>query len=319
MAMGETAREYFERTKLIVHGAPDSMLERRERWYALVIDDTPFGEHDASEPHFEERAALAMILVSCGVDREISHIRRVEERQDAHTADFEAELNDGRIVRIEVTQFNDQDALTYQNHWNAVFDIVQERRRADANLSKHLVGLGVVFDIPNASLPYSIKQEAAGEILSVLTELDPSAVLRNSVVVPDKYPILHHCGARYCIADRAAPETSVKFTLPLGLSDVDRILDSVPVQLAKKAAKYGGYSDAGKVPVWLAVFARDEASGFNLPAIQEMMSNAKSIEVEPFERLMVANMVAGLLVDADRSRPAVYQSLTVSRREVPRG
>jgi hypothetical protein len=32
--------------------------------------------------------------------------------------------------------------------------------------------------------------------------------------------------------------------------------------------------------------------------------------VEPFERFMVANSVAGLLVDVDRSHPAIYRSLS---------
>jgi len=316
--MAEIVRDYFERTKLIVHGAPDSMEERRARWCALIIDGRPFGEHDTSEPRFEEKAELAMVLVSCDVDREVACVRRLQERSNVHTPDFEARLHDGRAVRIEVTQFNDQDAMTYQNQWNAVFDIVQTRVKEHRDLTQRLQGLGIVFDLPNASPPYDIKQAGAEEILAILCDLDPSAARGRAIVISDAFPLLHHCGASYYMAETNEAETRIQFSLPLGLSDVDRILDSVPVMLAKKAAKYDGYSDGGTIAVWLAVFARDEASGYNLTAIQELKRTAKAITVEPFERLMISNAVAGLLVDADRTHPSIYRSLSVPRCEIAR-
>lgn len=295
----------------------DPMTQRYLRWCALVIDGRQFGDHPMPDPHFEEKAALAIILVSCGVDQDVVCARRLEERQTVHTPDFEAMLRNGQTVRIEVTQFNDQDAMTYQNQWNAVFGIVQHRRAEDPTLRQHLCGLGIVFEIPRASPKFEIASDVAEEILSLLRSIDRN-IVRRPVVVPEAFPALHYCGATYQIADTGLSHSTVRFALPLGISDPQRILASVPVRIAAKAAKHFDYSDGGAVPVWLAVFARDEAAGYNLTAIQELARTAKEVTVEPFERLMIANTVAGLLVDANRMGPAYYRSLTVPLCEIPR-
>ena len=294
------------------------MEERRARWCALVFDGVPLGDHFTDAPHFEDMASLATVLVSCDVDYEIESLTRLVERQVVHTADFEALLRDGRTIRIELTQFTDSEAMCYQNHWDAVFDIVQEKRKRDSRLSDTLAGLAVVFVIPDGSPEYEVKEAAADEILAVLASIGRTTELRRAIKVSDTYPLLSSLGASFSITSRDEVVTRVQFRLPRSLSESIRILASVPVMMAKKAAKHEDYSDAGSIPVWLAVFARDQASGLNLAAIQELKRTAKDITVEPFERLMVANTVGGLFVDADRSHPAIYQSLSVSRCEMPR-
>ncbi|MGB7048258.1 MAG: hypothetical protein WBD57_08055, partial [Candidatus Cybelea sp.] len=219
------------------------MEERRERWCALVFDGVPLGDRFTGDPNFEEAASLAMVLVSCGVDREIESLTRLVERQGIHTPDFEARLREGRTVRIEVTQFTDSEAMGYQNRWGAVFDVVQDKRKSDPILSKALVGLAVVFIFVNGSPAYEIKEEVADEILAVLADLDRTTELHRAIKVPEKYPSLSHLGAHVSITSRNEATTKVQFRLPSWLSEVDRILASVPVMMAKKAAKHEGYSD----------------------------------------------------------------------------
>ncbi len=302
-----------------VDGAPDLMEERRQRWGAIVFDGTPLGEHPTNEENFEEAAQLAVVLVSCDVDGEVKSIRRLRERQVVHTPDFEAELHDGRTIRIEVTQFVDQKAMDFQNHWDAVFNALREIRKKDAALEAKLHGIQVVFDIPGGYPSNEVAADVAAEMATLLHSLDSDKDLRRRVDVPTAYPSLNYLDASYYIKVRNDKPGEVTFSLPVWLSDADEILNSVPRVVGKKSRKHQDYSDDGTVPVWLASFARDQAGGLGLTAIQELKRTARDIVVEPFERIMIANAVAGLLVNSDRATPAIYRSLSVERCEISRG
>lgn len=316
----ETARERWERTKVVVHGdhAPDLMAERRDRWSNVIVDGRPMGGHFTDETHFEEAACLAIILVSCDADREIKCLRRLPERQTTTTPDYEAALTDGRTVRIEVTQFVDQDTMDYQNRWNAVFNTVREVRKSDKDLDGRLLGLHIVFDFPRGAPSYETTEQVTGELVAVLQTFDSKLELFQRVAIPKAYPYLCRCGGIYSIQGRDDKPGTVLFTLPVWISNADRILDSANRMFDKKAGKHTGYSDNDAVTVWLAAFARDAAAGTNLTALYDLKANAKDILVEPFEQLMIANAVAGLRVDADRNHPAVFRSLTIPYCEIPR-
>lgn len=276
------------------------------------------GMHYTDEEHYEEAASLAIILVSCDVDHEVKCISRMAERQTTSTPDYVADLFDGRTVRIEVTNFVDQEAMDYQNYWLAVFKPLRKAIRADSVLSAKLKGKHLLFHFPNGAPKYEIAKTVGDELLELLRTCDVDLELLPRMAIPARFRCLGYFGGSYSIQKRDNAEGTVSFDLPHFISDADRILDSVKRGFEKKTSKHEGYSDDGAVPVWLAAFARDEAGGTNLTALYDLKSNAQNIVVDPFERFMVANTVAGLRVDADRSKPAVFRSLTVPYCEIPR-
>jgi hypothetical protein len=94
-------------------------------------------------------------------------------------------------------------------------------------------------------------------------------------------------------------------------------VDAAVAILANKKAKFPDYSDSGAFKVWLAVFASDGISAVGLSPIQKMRNVSAALNPAPFSRLMIADHVAGLLLESDMSKPAIYRSLS-EYREIPR-
>jgi hypothetical protein len=111
-------------------------------------------------------------------------------------------------------------------------------------------------------------------------------------------------------------EPQVQFRPSLILPNADRLVDTAVAILANKKPKFLDYSDNGAFKVWLAVFASDGISAVDLSAIQKMRNVSATLNPAPFSRLMIADHVAGLLIDSDMSKPAIYRSLS-EYREMP--
>ena len=314
-----TVREYYERTKREVIGAPSSLAPMRERIYSFVFDGKAFGDHYVDEPKYAECDMLANVLAWCAEDGEIVGIDSLVERKGTQTPDFEARLNDGRTVRIEVTQFADRKVRAYVGDLNEVFNRVQAARAEDAALAAHIAGMHFVFRFP-ADTPHGAdRAKAAGEVLRTVRSVDKNALRPTTWYRPptDCTVLVSH-GVTWGVSATGKPDTRVQFRPSLTLPTSGGMIDAAADVLSHKRSKHAGYSDGGAVEVWLAVFVSDGVSPVGLTAIKEMARRAASVDPLPFARLMIGNHVAGLLIPAEGGAPAVYRSVSERRREIPR-
>ena len=314
-----SVREWYEESKTIVVGAPDLLAPRRDAICRLGIDGRPFGEHFVDEPRYVESDLLANVLVACSIDSELSDIRSLPERSGTNTPDFEATiLSDHSRARIEVTQFTDALVRAYMGDLNSVFTPLQTAWRADAKISQRIHGMHVVFYFPLEAPRGRERGRARDEILSILRRIDRvSIAFGYRFNVPENCEVLRARDVTWSVTHLGDTEAKVQFRPSLTIPDATRIVNAAERILVDKKLKYPSYSDNGTVPVWLAVFVADGISGVGLTAIQTLSENVHSLKPDPFDRLLIANHVAGLRIDRDPSVPAIYQSLT-TYREVSR-
>lgn len=313
-----TVRDWYGQVKNPPIGAPDSLAPRRERICALVFDGLPLGEHFVDEPRYEESDMLANVLVACDVDREIASIESLPERGTKRTPDFEALLRGGRAVRIEVTQFADRAVRAYMGDLNSVFTPAQAAWREDAEILARIAGMHIFFDFPDDAPRGQSRRTAADEILRVLRSIEPADVRPMHLTEPPAdCKLLKSLNVLWAISAMGQADTRVQFRPPLTLADAGRVIAASSDTLRDKKGKHSDYSDNGQHDVWLAIFVSDGVSYVGLTAIQEMADNAANLDPHPFERLMIGNHVAGVLLDS-KQRFAIYRSVSVPYREIAR-
>lgn len=289
-----------------------NLPERGARICAIVFDGFPLGDHsvEPSGNRFGEKELLAMLLVSCEIDEEIRSIRTLEARPSIATPDFEAALKNGSIVRIEVTRFADRVIAEYMGNMHALFNIVQAVRRDDAALEAHIRGLHVLFDfvkVPRAA----VRQGVVDEMVHLLYAIRRDEIsLCEIIAVTAELPELQRLGATWAVMAANQTETYVRFRPPLELTDNARMVEVASAVLERKRRRYEEYSDGNTVPVWLAAFVTDTISGVGLTAIQKLASDVDELDPAPFQRVLIGNFVAGILID---STGAVYRSVSGNR------
>lgn len=294
-----------------------NLPERGARVCALMFDGTPLGNHpeETSGNRFGEKESLAMVLVSCEVDSEIQSIRTLEARPNTNTPDFEARQVNGSIVRIEMTRFADELIAEYMGNMNALFNIVQAVRRDNATLAAHIEGLHVLFDFdeaPRALFRHAVADEMVQLLLGIQRE---SATVFEVLEPPPECHQLRRLGVTWAVMAVDQPETYVRFQPPLDLADHRRMVSTAPTVLESKKRRYQQYSDSGSVPVWLAVFVADTISGSGLTAIQTLAGDVSQLDPAPFQRIVIGNFVAGIIIDSERSE---YCSVSSGRVAIKR-
>ena len=313
-----TVREWYELSKNPKIGTPDLLAPRRERICALVVNGKAFGDHFVDEPRYFETDLLANVLVSCEVDIQIASVKLLSERPGKSTPDFEAVLVDGDLVRIEVAQSADAALRGYVGALKHVFRPMQPTWRADTAIYSRIRGMHIIFSFPGSAPDGQDRYKAGEEILSILRRVDRRWVaLCYKLRPPADCPVLTELGVTWVIRSMSEVEPQVQFRPSLTLPDADRVVDAAIAILAGKKAKYPDYSDGGTFRVWLAVFASDGISAVGLSAIQKRRNGSAALNPAPFSCMMIANHVAGLLLDSDMSKPAIYRSLS-EYREIPR-
>jgi len=313
-----TVREWYELSKNAPIGAPDLLAPHRERICALVVDGKAFGDHFVNEDRYFETDSLANVLVSCEVDIQIASVKLLSERPGKNTPDFEAALVDGNLVRIEVTQSADAPLRAYVGALKHVFRPVQLTWRADAAICSRIRGMHIIFSFPGKAPHGQDRHRVGEEILSILRRIDRRWVaLCYRLRPPADCPVLTELGVTWVIRSTSEAEPQVQFRPSLTLPNADRVVDAAVAILANKKAKFRDYSDSGAFKVWLAVFASDGISAVGLSAIQKMRNVSAALNPAPFSRLMIANHAAGLLLESDMSKPAIYRSLS-EYREISR-
>ena len=313
-----TVHEWYELSKNPLIGAPDLLAPHRERICALVVDGRAFGDHFVDEPRYFETDLLANVLVSCEVDTQIASVKSLSERPGKNTPDFEAVLVDGNLVRIEVTQSADAPLRTYVGALRHIFRPVQLTWRADAAICSRIRGMHIIFSFPGNAPHGQDRHRVGEEILSILRRIDRRWVtLCYRLRPPTDCVVLTELGVTWVIRSMSEAEPQVQFRPSLTLPNADRVVDAAVAILANKKAKFRDYSDSGAFKVWLAVFASDGISAVGLSAIQKMRNKSAALNPAPFSRLMIANHAAGLLLESDMSKPAIYRSLS-EYREISR-
>lgn len=316
-----TVREWYEQSKNPPIGADDLLAPRRARICALNFDGVAFGNTFVDEDRYAERDMLANVVVACGVDTEIKGVTTLPVRRGKNTPDFAACLISGETVRVEVTRFADALVHAYMGDLHNVFTSLQEAWRADAAINTRIRGMHVIFYFPSEAPRGHDRSRARDEIMSILRRIDRISIADHYVYEPpDDCQVLRSLGVTWTVRPVDDGDAKVQFRPSLTISDASRAVEAAPVVLASKKSKYSDYSDDGTVAVWLAVFMSDGISGVGLTAIQILSEHVERLEPSPFARLMIANHVAGLTIDQDKAKPAIYQSLSgyrVIAREQP--
>src|SRR5581483_4700254 len=171
MSMPQTIREAHKVDIL------PSLQYRSDRVCSIVFDGIPLGDYpiEPAGNRFGEKEMLAMVLVSCEVDRCIESIQSLSERPGENTPDFQAKLQDQSLIRIEVTRFADSVVSAYMSNMNAMFNIVQATRRRVPSLEKHITGLHITFDFQVAPRP-NLRNAVAEDIVRLLFHIDRSRI-----------------------------------------------------------------------------------------------------------------------------------------------
>jgi len=124
-----TVCEHIDAMRVRVHGPRGE--ESMAVWYrslcALVVDGRPLGDHHLPQhkegmKRINEMMGIAGALIGANVDGEIRALRTLAPRPGVATPDFEADLIDGRTVRLETCALVDE---TQQRYINATGTIMQ--------------------------------------------------------------------------------------------------------------------------------------------------------------------------------------------------
>lgn len=311
MQSAKTLADYFELTKVHISGASDDMAPRRARWAALVIDGRPLGEYEVGVPrdknadkHFVEMQWLAIVLVACDFDLEIREIRSLPEESDA-TPDFEATLQDGSVVRIELTRLSDEREKRYVGAIRGIYLAVNralERGKPDSitgggEFWLRFYGAPAVtaVDIPNA----------ARELYDFIVN-DPRLrpVSRILHPAPPAYPTLYRLGVHVCHSDSDGT-TRVQIQPSLLEADRKAVTNSLRERHKEKADKQPVYARDGH-PIWLACYV-DTALFYPVGVIHDL-SQVDSFDPRPFDQVIVGCPNAGIVFEHPNSPPR-YVSL----------
>lgn len=289
-----TVYEHIDAMRVRVHGPrgekPMAVWDRRI--CALVVDGRPLGEHHLPQDkegskRINEMMGIAGALVGANVDSEIRALRSLMPRPGIATPDFEADIIDGRTVRLETCALV---AETQQRYVNAAGAIMQ---RVNAKIAT----------VPPvwAASPYYARSYArpvaptdigpvSRELAAFLTQNGPTLPITASMTkIGAPYSVLEQLDTHVCRLKRQG-ETGLMFEPLLHLLGDARPRDLFPELFAQKAAKYWGYSDAGTIPVWLAMYV---LSPMTLPYGDVEILVAAALDPRPFDRLIIGSKTIG--------------------------
>ncbi len=292
---------HIERTRVRVHGpeGPEPISSWDTRIGRIVFDGRPLAEHVLSaekEPvkRINEMLGAAYALVGAHVDREVRDLRSLPTRQGRNTADFEATLVGGSIVRIETCGLTNELEQLYINALSAI------GHRAGIELAKHP-------DVMEKS-PYFVRfykrvlgprdiKAVSEELAALLIREGPCASKTTSMSrVGPQYPLLHELEANWTRLDDRHRRTGVILDPLLHLLGSTRPRDAFPILFAEKAGKYDEYSDGGTVPVWLAMYVR---ASLTIPYGDVEALIDQSPAPTPFDRLIIGTKTIGKAFQRD--------------------
>lgn len=287
--------DHIEKTRLRVHG-PNG-LEPMSSWDNrvgnVVFDGRPLAQHvlsDQKEPakRINEMLGAAYALVGANVDAEVRELRSLPTRQGRNTADFEATLVDGTIVRVETCGLTNEVEQLYINALSAI------GRRAGAVLVRHP-------DVM-AKSPYFVRFykrvvgprdiKAVSDELAALLISEGARARRTTSMsrVAPQYPVLHELETNWTRLEDRRGRTGIILDPLRHLLGSMRPRDAFPLLFGEKAGKYEEYSEGGAVPVWLAMYVR---SSLSIPYGDVETLIAQNPAPAPFDRLIIGTKTIG--------------------------
>lgn len=287
--------DHIEKTRLRVHGpnGPEPISSWDTRIGKMVFDGRPLAEHMLSakkEPakRINEMLGAAYALVGANVDTEVRDLRSLPTRQGRNTADFEATLVGGNIVRIETCGLTNELEQLYINALSAI------GHRADIELAKHP-------DVM-AKSPYFVRfykrvvgprdiKAVSDELAALLISEGPGARKTTSMSrVGAQYPLLDELDTNWTRLEDRHGRAGVILDPLLHLLGRARPRDAFPMLFGEKAGKYDEYSDGGTVPVWLAMYVR---SSLSIPYGDVEALIEQNPAPAPFDRLIIGTKTIG--------------------------
>jgi hypothetical protein len=289
-----TVYEHIDATRVRVHGprGEEPMAVWDRRICALMVDGRPLGDHHLPRhkegtKRINEMMGIVGALVGANVDGDICELRSLAPRPGLATPDFEADLMDGRAVRLETCALVDE---TQQRYVNAAGAIMQR-------VNSVIAAAPPVW----AASPYYVRCYArrlaptdigpvSRELVAFLTKNGPALPVTASMTkIGAPYGALERLGTHVCRLEREG-ETGLMLEPLLHLLGDVRPREPFPRLFAQKAAKYDEYSDAGAIPVWLAMYV---LSPMTLPHGDVATLLAAAPDPRPFDRLIIGSKTIG--------------------------
>jgi len=291
--MARTLAEYFEESKVQVHGGPDYFAARRVRMAAMIVDGRPVGEYETivlrdyeGWKRFEELQWLALAMVSCDADLEFREYRSLVPRPGRATPDFEAVRADGGVVRIEIFRLIDKAERLYLDAIARIAAGAQAHIEASAPTASGQRFVHFYDAVPTRRDVTSAVPELAAFILSDPRLRRPSLTLWKA---GPEYPTLHRLNAHVAFDD---PEGSLRVIVrpDRSLANQAATVEAFYTLVDKKRQKFSEYSDG--CPVWLACAVKTQLF-YPLGTIQELGQDA-NFDPRPFERVLAGCFTAGV-------------------------
>jgi hypothetical protein len=264
---------------------------------ALVFDGQPLGNHQL--PHdkegnkrINEMIGIAGALVGATVDREIRCLRSLPARHGVATTDFEADLRDGRTLRLETCALVD---VTQQRYVNATRAIMQRVNAAIGTIPAAFSAGKYFVRCYGRPLEATDIGPVSIELTEFLIKSGPTLPLTRSMTkIGAPYTILERLNTHVCRLNDGG-KTGVVLEPLMHLLGNTRPRDVFPTLFAQKAAKYNEYSDGGAVAVWLAMYVH---SPMTLAYGDVEMLIATTPDPRPFDRLIIGSKTVGRAFDA---------------------
>jgi hypothetical protein len=289
-----TVYEHIDATRVRVHGprGEEPMAVWDRRICALVVDGRPLGHHQLPQhkegtKRINETMGIGGALVGANVDGEIRALRSLAPRAGIATADFEADLIDRRTVRLETCALVDE---TQQRYVNAAGAIMQRVNAAIATAPPVWAASPYYARCYGRRLAPTDIGPVSRELAAFLTKNGPTLPVTASLTkIGAPYGALDRLGTHVCRLDREG-ETGLMLQPLLHLLGDARPRELFPKLFAQKAAKYDEYSDAGAIPVWIAMYV---LSPMTLPHGDVEALLAAAPDPRPFDRLIIGSKTIG--------------------------
>ncbi len=308
-----TLRDHFARM-------PNGPDDRLERLCSIVVDGCPLGDYPTDEERdneqerrFEELQWAAIALVGCDADLEISELRTLPPGGGRPTADFEATMRRGRVVRLELTSI--------------VFELEKQQCEYFARIAGGARKLLILEDeyrykgrfIYRAYHPAGMtigQSEAtsgAKELAAFIISNSRLAGVSNDLLPaddPESYPTLYQLGV-HVVHVSSEGKTQVMWEPLIEPLDTDGALEVFDGMCRKKGAKIAGYSDDGVFPVWLVFTTESLKQTYLALATVQRLANVDTVDPRPFVRILVGCYTAGVTFIEPYQKPR-YTSLSTT-------
>lgn len=309
-----TLREYF--AAFFGRTSP----ERFERLCAIRVDGKELGAYPTGikrsreeQKRFEEIQWAGIALVGCDADLEVVEIRSLAPRRGQSTADFEAVTKTGERPLLELARIIDAKQIEQDNYFALIAGRAQsilEQTSGFADAGRFLYELRYG---PRSSISRKDAERAAAELAALIISderLHHASVYKYEVQDANAYPVLTKLGVFVNHDEDDAEPTRVLWHVGIEPADSKRSVAIFEDIRRKKGAKVAAYSNAGSVPVWLALAAFSNRQRFVAIATVNALKET-TLDPAPFSQILIGCFTAGVKF-TEPDKPPDYTSLSTT-------